>query len=537
MNAFITRKTWMVVLLAAAFLAPTAVTLQGCTNLDEETFGVITPDQFFKTNAEIVAALAPVYAQLRAMMWNYHNISEVTSDEAIIPVRGTDWDDNGHWRQLHQHNWDALTVDWNGAWVDAYTGVARANVVLENLANADVDQSTKDAVSAELRYLRAFYYYQLMDLFGGVPIVEEAAVDPDNPPSRATRAEVFSFVESELNAIRGALPDSWDDANLGRATKWAADALLAKIYLNAREFTGTPSTSGIQRGSDRWQDAIAAADRVINSGQFSLAGDYFDNFRVDNHNSPEIIFQVGHLGKPGLGLNFIMRTLHYNQIPQTPWNGFSTLAERFESFEDADRRKNMFLVGQMFSSPNEGCIGAECFSSGDPLQDRVGNPLVFTEEFLDPNGNPVTGTPIGVNETSGVRILKWEIDPARVGGDNGNNYAFFRLAEMYLIKAEALIRQGNVQGGMDLINLVRARDFDPDEPLTASSQQEALDHVLAERGRELFWEATRRQDLIRFDQFTRAWEFKPESEGFRVVGPIPQVQIDANPNLTQNPGY
>ncbi|GIV57453.1 MAG: RagB/SusD family nutrient uptake outer membrane protein [Bacteroidetes bacterium] len=537
MKVFKTHKTWVATLLAVVLLTPLAASLPGCTDLDEETFGVITPDQFFRTEAEIVAALAPVYAQLRAMMWNYHNISELTSDEAIIPTRGTDWDDGGHWRQLHQHNWDALTSDWNGAWVDAFTGIARANVVLENLAVADVPQETKDAVSAELRFLRAFYYYQLMDLFGGVPIVEEAVLDPDNPPSRATRAEVFQFVESELNAIRNQLPDSWDTANLGRATKGAADALLAKIYLNAREFTGTVTTNGIQRGQARWDDAIAAADRVINSGIYSLAGDYFDNFRVDNHTSPEIIFMVGHLAKPGLGLTFIMRTLHYNQIPETPWNGFSTLAERFNSFEDADRRKTMFLVGQQFSSPNQGCAGQECFSSGDPLTDRQGNPLIFTPEFFDPNGNPVTGTPVGVNETSGVRVLKWEIDPSRVGGDNGNNYAFFRLAEMYLIKAEALIRKGDIQGGMDLINMIRARAFEPDEPLAASSQEEALQHVLDERGRELFWEATRRQDLIRFDQFTRAWEFKPESEPFRVVGPIPQVQIDANPNLTQNPGY
>ncbi|QXD16587.1 RagB/SusD family nutrient uptake outer membrane protein [Rhodocaloribacter litoris] len=537
MKALHTPRTWAAMLLAVVLLTPLAVSLQGCTDLDEETFGVITPDQFFRTEAEIVAALAPVYAQLRAMMWNYHNISEVTSDEAIIPTRGTDWDDGGHWRQLHQHNWDALTVDWNGAWVDAYTGIARANVVLENLAAADVSQETKDAVSAELRFLRAFYYYQLMDLFGGVPIVEAAAVDPDNPPSRNTRAEVFQFVESELNAIRDALPETWDTANLGRATRGAADALLAKIYLNAREFTGEVTTDGIQRGQARWQDAIDAADRVINSGVYSLAGDYFDNFRVDNHTSPEIIFMVGHLARPGLGLTFIMRTLHYNQIPETPWNGFSTLAERFNSFDDDDRRKLMFLVGLQRSGPNEGCVGQECFSSGDPLTDRVGNPLEFTPDFRRPDGTPVTGTPINVNETSGVRVLKWEIDPSRVGGDNGNNYAFFRLAEMYLIKAEALIRQGDVQGGMALINLIRERVFEPDEPLTASNQAEALQHVLDERGRELFWEATRRQDLIRFDQFTRAWEFKPESQPYRVLGPIPQVQIDANPNLTQNPGY
>ena len=526
-------KSWFVGFLSLVLLAPLAFTQQGCTNLDEETFGVITPDQFFRTEEEIIAALAPVYAQLRNLMWNYHNISQHTSDETLVPTRGTDWDDGGHWRQLHQHNWDALTVDWNGAWVDSFTGIARANVVLANLEAVDVPG--KAAIQAELRFLRAFYYYTLMDLFGGVPIVTDAATDPDNPPGRATRAEVFAFVESELQAARADLPASWSGANEGRATSGAADALMAKIYLNAEVFTGTVSAAGLTPGTARWQDAADAADRVINSGQYSLAGDFFDNFRVDNHTSPEIIFAVGHLGQPGFGLNFIMRGLHYNQIPQTPWNGFSTLAETFNQFGDTDQRKNIFLVGQMFAGPNEGCAGSECFASGDPLQDRVGNPLNFTPGYFRPDGTAVTGNPINVDETSGVRVLKWEIDPSRSGGDNGNNYAYLRLAEMYLIKAEAFHRLGRTEDAVAQINLVRERVFDPDGPIDSSGDFDAK--ILQERLFELMWEATRRQDLIRFGKFTDPWEFKSVQDPFRILGPVPQVQIDANPNLTQNPGY
>ncbi|MBO6576938.1 MAG: RagB/SusD family nutrient uptake outer membrane protein [Rhodothermales bacterium] len=522
------NSSWALGLVLALLLVP----VQGCTDLDEETFGVITPDQFFQTDEEIIAALAPVYAQLRAMMWNYHNISQVTSDESMIPVRGTDWDDGGHWRNLHQHNWDALNSDFNGAWTDAYTGVARANVVLANLPDG-----ADPAIAAELRFLRAFYYYQLMDLFGGVPIVEDAATDPDNPPSRSTRSEVFAFVESELNAARTDLPAAWDGANKGRATQGAADALLAKIYLNAEVFTGTVDAGGLTKGQARWQDAISAADRVLNSGQYQLAGDFFDNFRTNNHESPEIIFSVGHLGKGGLGLTFIMRGLHYNQIPQSPWNGFATLAETYNKFDEDDMRRKIFLLGQMYGDPNQACIGSECFATGAPLEDRVGNPLAFTLEYLDPNGNPVTGTPIGVNETSGARVMKWEIDPNRVGGDNGNDYAFLRLAEMYLIKAEALNELGQTAAAMSQLNTLRARVFDPAEPVTASSQAEARDVILNERLFELMWEASRRQDLIRAGKFNEAWEFKAASPGFMVLGPIPQVQRDANPNLTQNPGY
>ena len=509
------------------------VPLQGCVELEEEAFGVITPDQFFRTDDEIIAAVAPVYAQLRAMMWNYHNISQHTSDETLVPTRGTDWDDGGHWRQLHQHNWDALTVDWNGAWVDAFTGVARANVVLFNLDAVDV--TGKSAIQAELRFLRAFYYYVLMDLFGGVPVVTDAAADPDNPPSQSSRAEVFAFIERELQEARVDLPQRWDAANQGRATQGAADALLAKIYLNAEVFTGSVSTSGLAPGAGRWQDAMDAADRVINSGQYTLASDFFDNFRVDNHNSPEIIFAVGHLGQPGFGMDFVMRGLHHNQIPQSPWNGFSTLAETFNQFEETDQRKRIFLVGQQFTGPNEDCVGSECFADGDSLQDRVGNDLTFTERYFRPDGTPVTGDPINVDERSGVRVLKWEIDPDRSGGDNGNNYAFLRLAEMYLIKAEALYRLGQSAGAAAQINLLRERVFDPDEPITDVGAFE--DILLRERLFELMWEATRRQDLIRFGRFSDTWEFKSNTDPYRILGPIPQTQIDANPNLTQNPGY
>lgn len=526
-------NAWFLGFMILGVLLVSTLPLQGCSDLEEDAYGVITPDQFFRTEEEVIAALAPVYAQLRSLMWNYHNISQHTSDETLVPTRGTDWDDGGHWRQLHQHNWDALTVDWNGAWVDIFTGIARANVVLANLE--PIDMPGKSAIQAELRFLRAFYYYLLMDLFGGVPVVTDAATDPDNSPARQSRAEVFDFVESELLTVRNDLPPNWDAANQGRVTQGAADALLAKIYLNAEVFTGTVSMTGLTRGAARWQDAIDAADRVLNSGQYTLAPSFYDNFRVDNHNSPEIIFAVGHLAQPNYGISFIMRGLHYNQIPESPWNGFSTLAETFNQFRDTDSRKNIFLVGQMFSGPNDNCIGNECFVDGEKLLDRVGNDLTFTEGYFRPDGTPVTGDPINVDERSGIRVLKWEIDPNRNSGDNGNSYAFLRLAEIYLIKAEALHRLGQTASAVSQINMLRGRVFDPDELIDAAGDFDEV--LLQERLFELMWEATRRQDLIRFGKFSDTWEFKSNTDPWRILGPIPQVQIDANPNLTQNPGY
>ena len=529
-------KTWIVGILALALLAPLAVTLQGCTNLAEDTFGVITPDQFFRTEGEIIAALAPVYNSLRSSMGIWHDLTQHTSDESMVPTRGTDWDDGGRWRAMTQHNWDANLVDFNNAWVDFFTGVARANVVLENLANADVPN--KEGIEAELRFLRAFYYWELMDFFGGVPLVTDAATDPDNPPARASRQEVFQFIESELQAIRTVLPAASaangriaGGANFGRATQGAADALLARIYLNAEVYTGTA----------RWQETITASDNILNSGTYSLSADYFDSFRANNHTSPEIIFSTGNLPKTSLEFNFHMKTLHYLMVPETPWNGFMTLAEVFNAFDAADQRKNMFLVGQMYAQPNQGCIGNECFSDPNSamLLDRIGNPLIFTPGVFSPDGSPVTGNPINVDESSGVRVLKWEIDPQRAGRSAGNEYALFRLGEIYLTKAEALNQQGDLAGAVAMVNRIRERVFDPDQPLNAGdfNQQSFRERIVQERQFELMWEASRRQDQIRLGTYTDAWEFKLSSESFRNLFAIPQIQIDANPNLTQNPGY
>ena len=246
-----------------------------------------------------MGGLASVYAGLRSSLWAYYNLSEVTTDEIVVPTRGNDWFDGGRWLELHRQTWSATTPaaeDINAAWNDAFTGVARANVLLTALE--DVPVAGKEVVQAEVRTLRAFYYYMLMDMFGGVPIVEttDIAVRPRN-----SRAEVFDFIEAELLAAREILPARWPDNLHGRMTKGAADAILASIYLNAEVFTGTVSTAGLQRGTARWTDAIAAADRILNSGEYSLAADWGANFRADNHLSPENILVVKLLNQEGIG--------------------------------------------------------------------------------------------------------------------------------------------------------------------------------------------------------------------------------------------
>jgi starch-binding outer membrane protein, SusD/RagB family len=497
-------------LVGLLLLPPLVASLPGCTNLDETPTSSITPENFYRNEVEVLGGLAGVYAQLRNTTWAYYNLSEISTDEMIVPTRGQDWYDNGRWLEIHRQAWAANSPagldDVNAAWVDAFTGIARANVILTALENVAVGD--KPAVIAELRTLRGFYYYMLMDFFGGVPIVTTTEIEPR---AAATRAEVFEFIEEELLAAREDLPAT--PKALGRLAKGAADAILANMYLNAEVFTGTVSASGLQRGTARWQDAVTAADRIINSGLYSLANDWHAKFRSDNSNSPENILVVAHLNQAGLGLNFVMRALHYNQFNPSPWNGFSALAETYNAFDQDDQRRQIFLVGPQNN-----------LETGQPVNDRTGQRLVFTPEINDATQ---------ATEGEGARIIKWPHDPNHVSQENGNDFAYFRLGEIYLIKAEALFELGNSAEALTLLNTLRAKVFNPPEPLTTIDR----DVILRERLFELTAEAKRRQDLIRHGKYTQAWGFKPATDAFRILMPIPATQLGANPLLQQNAGY
>jgi len=305
----------------------------------------------------------------------------------------------------------------------------------------------------------------------------------------------------------------------GRLTKGAADAILASLYLNAQVFSGTVTAAGLQAGTAKWAEAVAACDRIINSGVYSLAGNWRSNFTADNYQSPEIIMAVMFLNESGLGLNFLMRALHYTQFTPSPWNGFATIAETYFAFDTDDQRRQIFLEGRQFN-----------LETGAAVNDRTGNPLIF---------DPVIADVTNASEGAGVRIAKWPVDPKHVNQDNANDFAHFRLAEIYLIKAEALNELGQTAAAVALVNqFIRARVFEPDEPLSAGLSQAAFrTAILSERLFELTAEGKRRQDLIRHGRFTAPWFNKLQREAYRILMPIPQTQIDTNPLLVQNAGY
>ena len=224
-----------------------------CTNLTEVPRDALTPANAFKTDAEVLAGVASVYAGLRGTMWGYYNLSEISTDEMIVPTRGQDWFDNGRWLEIYKQTWSANSGsaldDMNGVWNDMFGGVARANLMIEVINTAG--GANKDVTLAELRTLRAWYYYVLQDFFGGVPLVTDTKVEKR---ARVSRDSIYRFLVTELNAARTALPETRPASDYGRITRGAANAILANLYVNGQVFGGTVTASGLTKGPARWQD-------------------------------------------------------------------------------------------------------------------------------------------------------------------------------------------------------------------------------------------------------------------------------------------
>ncbi len=308
------------------------------------------------------------------------------------------------------------------------------------------------------------------------------------------------------------------------------------MYINAGVFTkdggGFSATAyntcagiavtGYASACDAARDRV---DSILQSNVYQLADTFVKNFRADNNLSPENIFVVKFINQDGLGFPFLQTTLHYNQFSTTPWNGFATLAQTYTAFDTTnDRRTKIFLVGPQFNveTGDTVCIRPGC-AKGAPR-------LVFTPSIAD-----VTQA----TEGEGVRIYKWPYDPKHVQQNNGNDFAYFRLAEMYLIKAEAEVAGATPTppGGVTplaLVRAVRARSFATGADTLTVVNQAA---ILRERLFELAFEAKRRTDLIRFGKYIAAWQFKAAGDQHLTLMPIPQSQRSANSKLDQNPGY
>ncbi|MCX2573162.1 RagB/SusD family nutrient uptake outer membrane protein [Pedobacter sandarakinus] len=472
------------------------------------TYGLTSPSG--SDNSD-VGGLNAGFADFLRLFWTSQ---ELVTDEAICA-----WGDTG----IPELDYGTPSVDnqfLRGLYSRSLLQITFVNEFLrestpEKLAARNITGADATAITryrAEARFLRAFQYWVLMDAFGNPPFVTEADEIGKIAPKQIKRADLFNYVESELKAIDGDLAEPRTN-EYGRADKAAAWSLLARVYLNAQVYTGTAKNT----------EAITYASRVINAG-YALKANYMDLFRTDNNvNNTENIL-----------------TINYDAVNGTNYGGTTFLI-------------NAAINGDMnpasYGVPNGGWGGNRT---------RQNLPALFP----DPNGTAdkrgvFFGTKIATDEvgvfTDGLRVTKFKnvssanvMPPSLNGTFSSLDFPLFRLAEQYLIYAEAVTRGGN--GGttaqaLTYVNLLRRRAYGNNSGDVSTLN---VDFMLDERGRELYWEGHRRTDLIRFGKFTGnsyLWPFKGGVKAgtslatFRNLYPIPTADLIANPNLVQNTGY
>lgn len=505
------------------FFASTLALGVSCTNLDEEVLdGYVVPEKAGEGAIDPVQFLSTAYEGLRNFQGQgtMFALNEMSTDALVGPTRGGDWDDAGVWRQIHVHTWGPDHNEVRGAWNQLLSQVNNCNLVI-------FSGSGTPSQKAQARFLRAFYYYHVIDLFGQVPY-REAGSSSLIDPKVWTRSEATNFVISEVEAIVGDLP-ARIAGDPGTANKDAAHFLLAKLYLNKGVFTAADAAGPY---------TFAAADMTkvvdhVNAINSSLAADYWDNFKPTNNTSPEILFASRN--SPGNGGNiqcFWRMGMHYNQTPDG-WNGFATVAEYYDKFNPNDRRaKNADpAIISSFGNPVGFQIG-QIYKPGGTVKvlDRIkttanpdGQPLVYTRELtLITSGATL--------ESAGIRAQKYIPDAASLGSPD-NDFVLMRYSDALLMKAEAILRGGT--GVNDLTKFAQLVS----RTNVAGTIPTTLDAIYSERGRELWFEEYRRNDMIRFGKFLQERELKKYvSDNRYVLYPIPSAAL-FNPNLKQNPGY
>jgi len=490
------------------------LSFSGCTKLDEKLNGQIGDAGIGSGN--VASLLTASYTAMRNPYqgpWGWWSLQEFPSDEAIVPTRAGDWDDNGAWRALHLHKWAAD----HSRISDTFRDLNSVSYASTNVLGFNPTPSQ----AAQARFLRAFSQFSVLDGWGQVPYREPGELV--TLPSKVRKApEAIAYIIAELTAIIPDLPDAPEF----NANKDAAKVLLMKCYLNKGAFLNRTAPTFDPADMAK---VITLADEITATGKYVLTAKYYDNFAPTNNVlSKENIFTAQNIGGSDAGAlkDIWVPGLHYNQNP-SGYNGFATLSDFYNKFEPTDTRlggdypgmtsvsgvKVGFLIGQQFNQ------------SGVALKDRRGNNLIFTPEVSiierDPNHL----------EVAGIRVVKYVIDYANLSTNLAeNDWVYFRYADVLMMKAEALLRTGQSGPALTLVNSIRTlRGASAFGSLT-------LDNLLDERGREFFWEGLRRQDLIRFGKFLVPWQEKPTDDPKYLVFPIPDNQL-GNTNLVQNPGY
>ena len=482
--------------------------LFSCTgDVEEQVYDKYQADEFYSSTEGADVALAAVYANV-AGNWGgvgyagadngWYDLNSMSADEQVIPHR-TD----GAWQldfaRLYKHEWLPTDLIVTNTWNWLYEAIFSANLAVEQLETAGAAPSK----IAEAKVLRSFFYYLLMDDYGNVPFYTTNDVTVEELP-QASRQEVYDFIVAELEENVPNLAETKGGEYYGRFNKWAGYGLLAKVYLNAEVYTGTP----------QWQKCIETIEQLENGG-FSLhpgaanesspnGYQYYELFGDELPGDETILAMFATANVVSRNI-FTIRSLSGPHAMElfgvSGWNGSIVPQAYYNNYEDGDIRKEQFLVGEQPGGVNY-----------TPQVNSLDNP--------------------GADPFAGVRNIKFYPATPLDGGGASNDFPIYRYADFMLMKAECYVRLGNSGAAKPLVDAIRER-----AGLSALDDDPTLEDIYDERGFELNWEGHRRQDMIRFGTFLEANEFRGASEDYRKLFPIPTSALDANPNLQQNPGY
>ena len=531
-------------------LSVLALSLSLTSCLDETPKDQIPETEIYDSaNSLYVNAVASLYNYigaheegegLQGTCRGIYDYNTLTTDEAIIPIRGGNWYDGGLWENMYNHTWTATDTDLYNVWKYLYKVIVLSTKSLETIEKhkALLTEQQRVDYAAEVRAVRAMYYYYAMDMFGRIPILQ-SSTQKTADTRQSNRSDVFWYVVKELQDVAPLLAN--EHSNLqgnyyGRVTRPVAWFLLAKLSLNAEVYTDDDWTDSSRpdgktimfdidsNKKNAWQTCIHYCD-LIKAAGYTLEADYTKNFAVHNEGSTENIFTIP-LDKI-LYLNefhYLFRSRHYahgGAYSGASENGtcatLHTMAVNGFGTETPDARLDMnFYTGKVE-------VDGKYVTMDD------GTLLEYKPLAVEKN---LTASPY--LETAGARMKKYEVD--RTAYSDGrmpdNDIVLYRYADVLLMKSEAKVRNG--ESGDEEMNAVRSRVGMP-------SLSATLDNILNERLLELVWEGWRRQDMIRFGTYCKQYDIHTPSEadkkGYTTVFPIPEKAHELNPNLKQNPGY
>lgn len=523
-----------------------------CTKLDTKNYTQIVSSQFTPGPNDVASLVGASYTWWRTLqlgrsanaIWR---TNEISSDETVIPARPNGWVDGGIYKRVHLHIWTPDESNSSTIWNNAFAGVTACNRVLYQIESGEIKLPTgTEQTVAELKVLRASYYYALIDFFGNVPINTKFDVPLGFVPTQSTRSDVYTFIISELIANIPLLSTAVDGTTYGRFNKYAAAALLAKMYLNAGVYTGTT----------RWAECISICDTIINSGKYQLEPSQANVFATKNEGSKEIIFAIPfdqtYTADGNTAFTMHMESLQpenqatYN-FQNSPWGGICAIPQFISTFDPQDSR----LTSNWVQGPQYTASGAVLMGT---LGKFKGLPLTYINDLPGVDSSEII---------HGYRLGKFQISPGELVGMS-NDFPLFRYADILMMKAEASLRSGKADVAATLVTQVRARNFtgNPAKAIVLASDlskptsydygvrdyRQATTHdavadiqygrMLDELGWEFAQEGRRRQDLIRFGVFTtKSWLSHKPNGAYRTLLPIPTSALNTNSNLKQNPGY